>query len=138
MAGIHHRSPNLAIAALEKENITVELICDGIHIDPAIIKMVLKCKSVDNIVLITDSIITAGVEKGKYHFAGKEVYIENGVAKHKNEVIAGSTVTMIDIFKNMVQRWGIPIENCIKMASANASRAIGLFHKRKSFLWEGC
>ena len=132
MAGIHHRSPNLAIAALEKENITVELICDGIHIDPAIIKMVLKCKSVDNIVLITDSIITAGVEKGKYHFAGKEVYIENGVAKHKNEVIAGSTVTMIDIFKNMVQRWGIPIENCIKMASANASSAIGLFHKKGS------
>ena len=132
MAGIHHRSPGLVVAALERENITVELICDGGHVHPAMIKMVLKCKSADNIVLITDSIITAGVEKGKYNFAGKEVYIENGVAKHKNGVIAGSTVTMIDMFKNMVQKWGVPIENCIKMATSNPSRVLRISHKKGS------
>lgn len=136
MAGIHHRSPGLAVAALEKENVTVELICDGVHIDPAMIKMVLKCKSLDNVVLITDSILAAGIENGKYRFAGKEVHIENGVAKHENGVIAGSTVTMIDIFKNMVERWGVPIEDCIKMTSANASKVAGIFHKKGSISCE--
>ncbi|HQD28129.1 N-acetylglucosamine-6-phosphate deacetylase [Acetivibrio saccincola] len=132
MAGIHHRDPGIAGAALERDNITVELICDGVHIDPAMIKIVLKCKPIDNIVLITDSIIAAGAGNGEYSFAGKELYIENGCAKHKNGVIAGSVVTMIDIFKNMVGRWGVPIENCIKMTSANAAKVAGIYHKKGS------
>ncbi|MDQ2085142.1 N-acetylglucosamine-6-phosphate deacetylase [Herbivorax sp. ANBcel31] len=132
MARMHHRSPGLAGAALEKENISVELIGDGIHVNPAFIKMALKCKSSDNIILITDSIIATGLESGSYYFAGKEIYVENGVSKDKNGVIAGGTITMIDAMKNMVQKWDIPIKDCIKMIVENPSKIAGVFNKKGS------
>ncbi|TYQ14973.1 UNVERIFIED_CONTAM: N-acetylglucosamine 6-phosphate deacetylase [Acetivibrio alkalicellulosi] len=129
---MHHRDPGLAGAALEKENISVEIIGDGIHVSPAFIKMTVKSKSISKVALITDSMVGAGLKSGKYTFGGNEIYIDNGISKLKSGVLAGSTITMIDIVKNMVNKFEFSIEDTIKMVCETPAKIVGVYDKKGS------
>jgi N-acetylglucosamine-6-phosphate deacetylase len=131
MTGMHHRKPGLVGAALDTENVTVEIIPDGIHVHPSVVRSAIKCKTCDRTVLITDSIAAAGAgyENLKLKFAGEKIMIKDGAAVFDNGVLAGSTITMIDGVKNMVQRMGIDLGDAIKMASENPAKVIGIFDR---------
>jgi len=134
MTGMHHRKPGLVGAALDNERVTAEIIPDGIHVHPAVIRTAVKCKTCDKTVLITDSIAVAGLEPGnlKLKFAGKEITVKDGAAVFDDNVLAGSTLTMIDGVKNAVYRIGIDLKDAIKMASENPAKVIGIFDRTGS------
>lgn len=136
MTGIHHREPGLAGAALDSDGVTVEIIPDLIHVHGAVIQMIVKCKTPDRVVLITDSISAAGMGDGKLQFAGGSITVKDGAAVFDNGVLAGSTLTMIDGIRNMVKELGFRLEDAIKMASENPAKRINVFD-RKGSLAEG-
>ncbi|WP_265445820.1 N-acetylglucosamine-6-phosphate deacetylase [Acetivibrio straminisolvens] len=132
MTGIHHREPGLSGAALDSENVTVEVIPDLIHVHGAVIQMIVKCKTPDKVILITDSILASGLGDGKLKFAGGQIMVKDGVAAFENGVLAGSTLTMIDGIRNMVKELGFSLEDVIKMVSENPAKLINVFDRKGS------
>jgi len=132
MTGLHHREPGFVGAALDSEQTTVELICDGVHVNPAVIRMVVKCKTCGKIALITDSMMAAGLEDGEYTLGVEKVYVKNGEARLNNGVLAGSTLTLIDAVRNMVSKFGIPFEEVIQMATIVPARVIHVDDRKGS------
>ena len=127
MPGINHREPGPIIAALENENINVELICDGIHIHQAIIKNTLKIFGSDRVIFISDSMEAAGMPDGDYELGGQKVIKRGNLATLEDgKTIAGSVTNLFDCVRVAVNKMKIPLEVAIKCASINPARAIGL------------
>ena len=124
MSCINHRAPGAAGAALTDSRFTVELIADGVHVHPAIVKMVLILKGPYNLVIVSDSLTPTGLQKGKAN--GEDVHLDGGVFRTiADGVIAGSSITMQDGFKNLI-KWGYPPEYASMAASDNAAKLHGL------------
>lgn len=132
MSGLNHREPGLPGAALDNDKVTVEIIADCVHISPAVIRLVYKCKKPSNIVLITDSMQGTGLSDGLYTFGSQRVTIRDSIATLADGTLAGSTLTMIDAVRNMVQGIGVPLEDSIRMASANPAKVIKAFDRKGS------
>jgi len=132
MVGIHHREPGLAGVALDDDRVTVELIADGIHVNPLIIKMAVKCKSPAGVALITDSTMAAGLDDGEYFLGEQRVTVRNKEARLSSGILSGSTLTMIDAVRNMIKEFGIPLEQAVRMASETPSRIIGVNDRKGS------
>lgn len=136
MSGFHHREPGVAAAALALDELTAEIIADGIHVDPAIIAFLVRVKGPEAVVLITDSIAATGLPDGQYSLGGLEVYVRGKEARLAAGNLAGSTLTMDRALKNVLQWTRLPLWVAIKMASANPARVLGL-EKRKGTLEPG-
>lgn len=121
MNGLHHREPGL-IGALSDFDVHAEMICDGIHIHPAVIRMMYKMVP-DKLILISDSMSAAGLEDGIYELGGQKVYVKGGKATLEDGTIAGSTTTVYKAFKNVI-RYGIPVEQAILSATLIPAKAI--------------
>jgi len=127
MPGINHRNPGPVIAALEDENISVELICDGVHIHPAVVRNTLKIFGSDRVIFISDSMEAAGMKDGIYELGGQKVIKRGNLATLKDEkTIAGSVTNLFDCVRTAVNKMNIPLETAIKCASLNPAQAIGL------------
>ena len=127
MRGIHHREPGVAGTALASDAF-VELICDGIHVHPEIIKMVYRVKGKEKIVLVTDAMQATGFGDGEFSFGGFRVFVKDGIARKEDGTLAGSTLTMFKAIKNMMKFTGIPLEDAVSMASLNPAKVVGLSH----------
>ena len=127
MPGINHREPGPIIAALENENIKIELICDGVHIHPAIIKNTVKIFGSDRVIFISDSMEATGMPDGEYKLGGQKV-IKHGnlAALEDHKTIAASVTNLFDCVRIAVKKMNIPIEIAIKCSSINPARSIGL------------
>lgn len=132
MRGLHHREPGVIGAALTSPELTVEVIADGIHIHPIVLKILTKIKDGEKIVLITDSMRATGLNEGTYDLAGQEVIVTKGQARLKDGTLAGSVLTMDKAVKNMVTKVGIPLPKAIQMASFNPAKSIGIDDKKGS------
>lgn len=130
MAPLNHRNPGVAGAILEKK-LSVELICDGIHIHPCIIKLMYKLLGRDKIVLISDSMRACGLKDGIYKLGGNSVLVENGVARTIEGSIAGSTSTLFACVKNAINM-GIKPQDAFRMASLNPAKVIRADHFKGS------
>lgn len=124
MSPLNHRSPGVIGAVLEKE-LSSELICDGIHIHPCIIKLMYKLLGSSKIVLISDAMRACGLKDGTYELGGNDVLVKSGVARTFDGNIAGSTSTLFQCVKKAIQI-GIKPEDAFKMASINPAGVIGL------------
>ena len=123
MSPLNHRSPGVIGAVLEKE-LSSELICDGIHIHPCIIKLMYKLLGSSKIVLISDAMRACGLKDGTYELGGNDVLVKSGVARTFDGNIAGSTSTLFQCVKKAIQI-GIKPEDAFKMASINPAGVIG-------------
>ncbi len=132
MRGLHHREPGVVGAALTSPELTVEVIADGIHIHPIVLKILTKIKDGEKIVLITDAMRAAGLKEGTYDLGGQEVIVTKGQARLKDRTLAGSVLTMDKAVKNMVTKVGIPLPKAIQMASFNPAKSIGVDDKKGS------
>lgn len=132
MRGVHHREPGVIGAALTSPELTVEVIADGIHVHPIVLKMLTQIKDGEKIVLITDAMRAAGFKEGTYDLGGQEVIVTQGQAKFKNGTLAGSVLTMDKAVKNMVTKVGIPLPKAIQMASYNPAKCLGIDDKKGS------
>ncbi|WP_223818198.1 N-acetylglucosamine-6-phosphate deacetylase [Mucilaginibacter rubeus] len=121
------------------DNMTVEIIADGVHLPPALLKLVCKLKGYDNISLITDAMRAAGLPPGESYLGTLEdnfkVIVEDDVAKLPDRsAFAGSVVTCDKLIKNMVQLADVPLGEAIKMMTINPARVMGVDQQKGSLI----
>ena len=125
MPGIHHRNPGPIGAASDTEGVYCELICDGKHIHPSAVRMLIKIMGEDRIILVSDSVRGAGLGDGKYMFGGQVMIVENSTARTESGALAGSTTPLFECVKCAIA-FGISPDAAVKMASENPARLMGL------------
>lgn len=124
MPSLLHRAPGLIGAALDS-GASVELICDGLHIHPAVIRATYRMFG-DRLNLISDSLRCTGMPDGDYELGGQPIELKGGKATLKNShTLAGSTISLLDAVQNVV-RFGLPLEAAIYAASSAPALAAGL------------
>lgn len=128
MRGLHHREPGIVGAVLSDDRIACELIADMIHVHPAIMKLVVKAKGIENISLITDCMMAGGLEDGEYMLGELKVIVKDGVARIENGSLAGSTLKLINAIRNMKEYVEISLTDAVNMASLVPARIAGVAH----------
>ena len=127
MSPLHHRDIGLVGAGLLHKDVFVELICDKLHINPAMIKLVFQVKGCDQVILITDAMRAAGMPDGEYSLGGLPVVVADGAARlREGGALAGSTLQLSTAFKNVAEVTGLPLSEVVKSTSYSAARALGL------------
>ena len=126
MPGIAHRAPGPVLVAAEARAYA-EIIADGVHLHPAIVRLAYKLFGEDKVVLISDSMSATGMPDGIYELGGQEVLVKGGKAVLSNDenVIAGSAADLYTCFKRAV-KMGVPLEAAVRSASENPARSIGM------------
>ncbi|MBB1420935.1 N-acetylglucosamine-6-phosphate deacetylase [Pseudoalteromonas sp. SG43-7] len=117
MRGIHHRDPGCAGAVLMNDDAFVEVIADGVHLHPTILKLIYKLKGPQKIALISDCINAGGLNDGEYKLGKMDVVVQQGVARTASGSLAGSTLTLEQAVKNMHQLGSVELREAINMAS---------------------
>ncbi|MBB1467394.1 N-acetylglucosamine-6-phosphate deacetylase [Pseudoalteromonas sp. SG41-5] len=117
MRGIHHRDPGCAGAVLMNDDAFVEVIADGVHLHPTILKLIYKLKGPQKIALISDCINAGGLNDGEYKLGKMDVVVQQGVARTASGSLAGSTLTLEQAVKNMHQLGSVELHEAINMAS---------------------
>ena len=131
MRPIHHRDPGPVIALLEDARVTVELIADGVHVDPAMYRHVIRSAGPDRVSLVTDAMAAAGASDGAYRLGRLTVDVVDGTARVAGtDTIAGGTATMDRVFRFAIAHSSLPRDEALKLAvgmsSINPARAVGL------------
>lgn len=124
MPPLHHREPALIGAAADK-NIYVQVICDGIHIHPAVIRILYRLFGKDRMILISDAMRATGLPDGEYDLGGQNIIVKDRVARTEYGAIAGSTSTLMDCVKKAIE-FGIPEEDAFYMASTTPSELMNV------------
>lgn len=124
MEGLDKRAPGIPGAVLDRKDVFAEMICDGIHIHPAVIRMMFAAHG-DHIVLISDSMAATGLDDGEYELGGQKVIVNNGCARLTNGTIAGSVRTLYEMLSNVVS-FGIDICKAVAAATINPALSVGL------------
>lgn len=127
--GLHHREPGVTGYGLLNDQVMVEMIVDGHHICPEMVRLTYRAKGADGIVLITDAMRAKGLPDGESEIGGQKVIVQDGVARLEGGSLAGSALTFIDAFRNMIQFSGCSIEEAVKMSSTNQAREFNLSGK---------
>lgn len=122
----HHRDPGVIGAAFE-QGVNVELICDGVHIHPNMIRHDFKLFGADKICMISDSMRAAGLKDGQYTLGGQDVTVKGNLAVLADGTIAGSVTNLMDCLRYAVKEAGIPLEDAVRCASENPAKVIGAF-----------
>ena len=130
MPSLHHREPGVIGAAGEREKVTAELICDGLHVHPSVIRLAFKVFA-GRICLISDSLRCCGMPDGEYELGGQTVYLRDGQARLADGTLAGAVSNLFDDMVNAI-RFGIPMEQAVMAATINPARAIGADHETGS------
>jgi N-acetylglucosamine-6-phosphate deacetylase len=128
MTPLHHRKPGTAGAVLGEERIRAEIIGDGIHVHPAVVTILARLKNKDNLLLITDAMSATGLSDGEYTIGDLPVLVQKGVATLKDnpESLAGSTLTMINGFRFLIQEAGLSLSEASRAASLTPAVSLGM------------
>ena len=126
MSPLHHRERGLVGAGFADNDIKIELICDKLHVKPDIIKIVFNTKPVDQIILITDSLLASGLPDGKYVMGGLEMFVKNREARLASGALMGSTLPYQFGLRNVHEITGMPLKELVKATSWNQAQSLGL------------
>lgn len=124
MGTLHHREPGVVGAALSLPELRCELIADNIHVHPAVMDILVKVKTPQGVILVTDSISAVGMPEGIYSLEGQQVTLANGSARLADGTLAGSTLTMDTALRNFASATHMPLEEIWMCSSLNAAQAI--------------
>lgn len=125
MTPLHHRAPGPVGWGLLNDEVTVDMIADGVHLDPAILKLILRAKSADRISLISDAIAAAGKGDGDYEIWGEKIMVKHGRTQNARGSIAGSVITILDAVR-LMRSLKVPETEVARMAATNPARLLGL------------
>ncbi len=126
MPPFNHREPGVVGAALDCEHVKVELICDGVHIAPSVIRATFKMFGDDRIILVSDSMMATGLKDGEYSLGGQKVFVSGNKATLTDGTLAGSTTNLMACMTTAVSM-GIPLESAVKCAAVNPAKQIGIY-----------
>ncbi|WP_280771346.1 N-acetylglucosamine-6-phosphate deacetylase [Salipaludibacillus daqingensis] len=136
MRGAHHRDIGVAGGAMLHDELMTEIIVDGIHVSPPMVKLAYKTKGNDRMIIVTDSMRAKGLEEGEYSLAGQKVFVSKDRAVLADGTLAGSIVKMNEAVKNMMDFTGCSLREAVQMASFNPAKQLGI-DDRKGSLMEG-
>ncbi|TAH67612.1 MAG: N-acetylglucosamine-6-phosphate deacetylase [Anaerolineaceae bacterium] len=122
-----HRAPGVIGAAFDTPGIYVELITDGVHIHPSAVRVAFELFGEDRIILISDSMMAAGMPDGDYTLGGQSVKVTGNKAVLSDGTLAGSVTNLMECMKNCVLMMGIPLEQAVKCATVNPAKSIGIY-----------
>lgn len=122
---LHHRQPGVPGAALTDDRLYAEMICDGIHLHPDVIRLMVRAKGAARVAAITDAMEGAGMPDGQYALGGQPVFVQAGAARLADGTLAGSVLTMRQAFHNLVHRFGISPEEAAMMCTATPADSVG-------------
>ena len=128
MMPFHHRNPGVQGAAADA-GAYVELICDGVHIHPAMVRAVFRLFGSDRVCLISDSMRAAGLEDGEYTLGGQAVTVRGKRAVLADGGLAGSVTNLMNCLRTAVLEMGIPLEQAVQSATETPARSIGIFDR---------
>jgi N-acetylglucosamine-6-phosphate deacetylase len=127
MAPLHHREPGLAGAVLQAEEVAAEIICDGVHVHPALIRSAIAAKRPSRILAITDGTALSGMPPGSVATLGEQtIHADATAARLADGTLAGSTLTMDRAFRMLVETMGISLVDAATMTATTPARELGL------------
>jgi N-acetylglucosamine-6-phosphate deacetylase len=125
MTPLHHRAPGPVGWGLINDDVTCDVIADGVHLDPAVLELILRSKTADRISLISDAIAPTGLGDGEYHLWDETISVKHGRTQNAHGSIAGSVITMLDAVRLMLSL-GVSESAVARMASLNPARLLGI------------
>lgn len=125
MRALDHREPGILGTVLDRDDLYAELICDGVHVTPAMVRLFWKAKGPDRGILVTDGMSATGMPDGEYMLGGFPVQVKDGVAR-SHGALAGSVLTMDRAVQNFQRFTGCELADAVRMASANPAAMLGL------------
>jgi N-acetylglucosamine-6-phosphate deacetylase len=127
MRPVHHREPGPVVALLDDPRATVEVIADGVHVHPAMLRRAVTTKGAERVALVTDAMAAAGMADGDYQLGGLRVQVAGGIARlAEGGALAGSTLTMDAAFRGAVHESGLPLEAAARLAATTPAAVLGL------------
>lgn len=132
MRGLHHREPGVVGAVLLHDELKAELIVDGIHVHPAMVKLAYQQKQRDGLILITDAMRAKCLKNGHYDLGGQDVKVEDGKAVLADGTLAGSILRLGDGLKNIMAYTGCSLRDAIEMAAANPAKQLKIYDRKGS------
>lgn len=124
MDPMHHRKPGPIPAAAERDDITAEIITDGIHIHPSMVRLAFNMFGDDRMILVSDTLRAAGLKDGTYDLGGQDVIVRGPEARIANGALAGSVSDLMRCLTVAVKDMDIPLASAVKAATINPARAI--------------
>jgi N-acetylglucosamine-6-phosphate deacetylase len=132
MRGLHHREPGVVGAAFLKGELKTELIVDGVHVHPEMVKLAYEQKGKKGIILITDSMRAKCLKNGHYDLGGQDVTVQNGKAVLSDGTLAGSILKLGQGVKNMIAFTGCSLEDAVEMTAVNPAKQLNVFNRKGS------
>jgi N-acetylglucosamine-6-phosphate deacetylase len=129
MRRLNHRDPGLLGAILTDRKMTADIIADGIHVDPIVVDLFVRCKGVDGAVLITDGISATGMPDGTYRLGSFEVEVRDNRCESHGK-LAGSVLTLDRAVRNVMSFAKLSFQDSIRMATLNPARVLGIEHRK--------
>jgi N-acetylglucosamine-6-phosphate deacetylase len=126
MSALHHRRPGTLGAVLSNDNVYAQLIADNIHVHPAAMKILARCKGIDRTILITDAIRAAGLKPSTYDLGGQAVTVSDGECRLADGTLAGSVLTMDRALINFMAATGFSLQQAWPATSRTPAEAMGL------------
>ena len=127
MPAFSHRAPGVVGAVFDSKDVMAEIICDGIHIHPSVVRATFQMMGADRMILISDSMRATGMPDGQYTLGGLDVKVVGRLATLVSDgAIAGSATNLMDCMRTVVKKMGIPLETAVACATINPAKSLGV------------
>jgi N-acetylglucosamine-6-phosphate deacetylase len=130
MRPIHQREGGPIVAALDHPSVTCELICDGAHLEPAVLRLAYRLLGPQRTVLVSDNLHLAGVDADEATFAGQPISLHGTLARKADGTIVGSIATFDLHVRNAIEMLGIDLPTAFRLAATNPARVAGVAHRK--------
>ncbi|MHB8654406.1 MAG: N-acetylglucosamine-6-phosphate deacetylase [Terriglobia bacterium] len=131
-----HRDSGIIGAVLTDDRLSAELICDGLHVEAPAVRLLLRAKGLDRVILVTDSLSATGMPDGTYQLGQFNINVVGGVCRTAEGNLAGSSITLQQALRNLVKFTGQSFKDCLPCATLNPARLLGL-EKQKGVIAAG-
>ena len=133
MPAFTHREPGVVGAVSDSEHVMAEIICDGVHIHPSMVRAAFKMMGADRMIFISDSMRATGMPDGQYTLGGLDVKVRGNRATLVSDgALAGSVTNLADCMRTAITKMGIPLETAIACATKNPAISLGIYDERGS------
>ena len=127
MPAFTHRAPGVVGAVFDNKDVMAEIICDGIHIHPSVVRATFQMMGADRMILISDSMRATGMPDGQYTLGGRDVKVVGRLDTLVSDgAIAGSATNLMDCMRTVVKKMELPLETAVACATINPARSLGV------------
>jgi N-acetylglucosamine-6-phosphate deacetylase len=126
MRPFSHRDPGIVGAVLSDDRIFAEIIADGVHVNPEVVRIFARAKGRNRVILVTDATSATGMPDGRYSLGGDLVEVSGGICRDSEGRLAGSTLTQDVALRNFIQWSGMRLDDAVLGLTSNVAEALGL------------